>query len=365
MENFHQDTKYNLLGDDYNQELDLQFEHDHEINNEVSKEVDNRISNDVRHGIGSDLHHGINSEVHNAVNHQVHNEIGDGMHNDVGNGISFNGAYQLDLNNSQNKLSSQFKLLHQQLDQLKTTESAKNSNMGNSTGEELMDNNFHYPEYFNNNQLLFDNNMVTGVDLPVHHNSDNQGGDRNNADSYGQSQKSVKPLIASLLSASTSTSSSLSSTNSNLSLQSLFCPFDNCKYKGSFQSIDYLRRHIKEQHQLNNNKVHKCFGLNEEDGSYWGCNHVFKRPYQLINHWKGRRSLKGCQVPDSLLNKHGIVRDLKELSKKKRRKRRKKLEIELERANNELKNRGNGGDGGDGDNSGGGVGVGVGVGYIL
>lgn len=329
MENFHQDNKYNLLGD-YNQELNLQFEHDHEISNEVSNEVHNRINS------------GINTEVHNGID----TEVNSGINTETGNGNNFNvhSTYQLDLNNSQNKLSSQFKLLHQQLDQLRTTDNAK---MGSSNGEELVDNSFHFPEYFNDNQLLFDNNMVMGVNLPVNHSSGNQTPGQNNA-THVHSQKLVKPFISTLLSTCSSTSSSISSAASNLSLQSLLCPFDNCKYKGSFQSIDYLRRHIKEQHQQNNNKAHKCFGFNDADGSYWGCNHVFKRPYQLINHWKGRRSLKGCQVPDSLLNKHGIVRDLKELSKKKRRKRRKKMEIELERANNELKNMDRDIDGGGG-----------------
>lgn len=95
----------------------------------------------------------------------------------------------------------------------------------------------------------------------------------------------------------------------------LSCPHADCKYKGTFQNVDYLRRHIKEQHI--SSREHKC------KGNGWGCGKSFKRPYQLVNHWRGRRSLINCNVPQEIIDKHFIHRDMKELSKKPTRKRRK------------------------------------------
>lgn len=93
------------------------------------------------------------------------------------------------------------------------------------------------------------------------------------------------------------------------------CPYFDCKYRGTFQNVDYLRRHIKEQHITSND--HKCAGPN------WGCGKVFKRPYQLVNHWRGRRSLLNCEVPQDILDKYQIKKDMEVLSKKLTRKRRK------------------------------------------
>ncbi|GME89816.1 unnamed protein product [Ambrosiozyma monospora] len=82
------------------------------------------------------------------------------------------------------------------------------------------------------------------------------------------------------------------------------CGHPDCKYRGTFLSKDYLRRHIREQHR--GAKGHVCKGVNP-DGSTWGCSKKFNRPYQLVNHWKGQRSLKRCGVPKSELAKYGIV----------------------------------------------------------
>ncbi|GMG19824.1 unnamed protein product [Ambrosiozyma monospora] len=82
------------------------------------------------------------------------------------------------------------------------------------------------------------------------------------------------------------------------------CGHPDCKYRGTFLSKDYLRRHIREQHR--GAKGHVCKGVNA-DGSTWGCSKKFNRPYQLVNHWKGQRSLKRCGVPKSELAKYGIM----------------------------------------------------------
>ncbi|KAH3662023.1 hypothetical protein OGAPHI_006204 [Ogataea philodendri] len=82
------------------------------------------------------------------------------------------------------------------------------------------------------------------------------------------------------------------------------CTFPNCKYKGTFLSKDYLRRHIREQHRKT--KLHACEGRNKDD-TVWGCSKKFSRPYQLINHWRGQRSLKKCGVPTEELIRYGII----------------------------------------------------------
>lgn len=96
----------------------------------------------------------------------------------------------------------------------------------------------------------------------------------------------------------------------------LICPYIDCKYRGTFQTVDYLRRHTKEQHITSNE--HCC------KGPTWGCGKNFKRPYQLVNHWKGRRSLLNCNVPQKILDKYNIQKDMNVLNKKLTRRRRKK-----------------------------------------
>lgn len=81
------------------------------------------------------------------------------------------------------------------------------------------------------------------------------------------------------------------------------CNYTGCHYKGTFLSKDYLRRHIREQHRRS--KEHICKGFHS-NGEKWGCNKKFSRPYQLVNHWRGQRSLKRCGVPLSELRRCGI-----------------------------------------------------------
>lgn len=82
------------------------------------------------------------------------------------------------------------------------------------------------------------------------------------------------------------------------------CNYPGCHYKGTFLSKDYLRRHIREQHRRS--KDHICSGYHP-NGQKWGCNKKFSRPYQLVNHWRGQRSLKRCGVPETELRKYGIL----------------------------------------------------------
>lgn len=82
------------------------------------------------------------------------------------------------------------------------------------------------------------------------------------------------------------------------------CNYPCCRYKGTFLSKDYLRRHIREQHRRSKEHICKGYNLN---GEKWGCNKKFSRPYQLVNHWKGQRSLKRCGVPEVELKKRGII----------------------------------------------------------
>lgn len=81
------------------------------------------------------------------------------------------------------------------------------------------------------------------------------------------------------------------------------CNYTGCHYKGTFLSKDYLRRHIREQHRRS--KEHICKGFHS-NGEKWGCNKKFSRPYQLVNHWRGQRSLKRCGVPLGELRRCGI-----------------------------------------------------------
>ncbi|VEU20211.1 DEKNAAC101049 [Brettanomyces naardenensis] len=121
----------------------------------------------------------------------------------------------------------------------------------------------------------------------------------------------IQPHLASHLQrsiSSTSASSSKSATNfprSQVDKVRCQCPYKGCSYKGTFMSKDYLRRHIREQHR--HSRGHVCLGINP-DGSSWGCRKRFNRPYQLVNHWRGQRSLRKCGVPDTELVKYGIVR---------------------------------------------------------
>lgn len=80
------------------------------------------------------------------------------------------------------------------------------------------------------------------------------------------------------------------------------CPIKSCPYKGLFQTCDYLKRHIREQHGRNA-RLYNCEGYHGEgkEGK-WGCGKGFKRLYQLHNHWKGPRSLKKCNVPKEVLD---------------------------------------------------------------
>lgn len=82
------------------------------------------------------------------------------------------------------------------------------------------------------------------------------------------------------------------------------CTHPGCRYKGTFLSKDYLRRHIREQHKRS--REHICQGYNK-DGTRWGCDKKFSRPYQLVNHWRGQRSLKRCGVPECELRKAGVL----------------------------------------------------------
>lgn len=82
------------------------------------------------------------------------------------------------------------------------------------------------------------------------------------------------------------------------------CNYHSCRYKGTFLSKDYLRRHIREQHRRS--KEHVCMGFSI-NGEKWGCNKKFSRPYQLVNHWRGQRSLKRCGVPEEELRRRGIL----------------------------------------------------------
>ncbi|ODV82613.1 hypothetical protein CANARDRAFT_204906 [[Candida] arabinofermentans NRRL YB-2248] len=86
------------------------------------------------------------------------------------------------------------------------------------------------------------------------------------------------------------------------------CNYPRCKYEGTFLSKDYLRRHIREQHRRS--KTHSCDGIlktGEKAGMPWGCGKKFNRPYQLVNHWRGQRSLKRCGVPQEELVRYGIL----------------------------------------------------------
>ncbi|AWU73772.1 uncharacterized protein C5L36_0A03720 [Pichia kudriavzevii] len=82
------------------------------------------------------------------------------------------------------------------------------------------------------------------------------------------------------------------------------CNYPGCRYKGTFLSKDYIRRHIREQHKRE--REHVCQGFHS-NGEMWGCNKRFSRPYQLINHWRGQRSLKRCGVPESELRRCGVL----------------------------------------------------------
>jgi hypothetical protein len=82
------------------------------------------------------------------------------------------------------------------------------------------------------------------------------------------------------------------------------CNYPDCRYKGEFLSRDYLRRHIREQHKRS--REHVCLGY-KSNGEKWGCNKKFSRPYQLVNHWRGQRSLKRCGVPEYELRKNGVL----------------------------------------------------------
>lgn len=104
----------------------------------------------------------------------------------------------------------------------------------------------------------------------------------------------------------TDSSTSLSSDNdNNYNGNSVYrCTHPNCRYKGTFLSKDYLRRHVREQHRRA--REHVCRG-HLSNGTTWGCNKKFSRPYQLVNHWKGQRSLRRCGVPEEELRKAGAL----------------------------------------------------------
>ncbi|KAG7700252.1 hypothetical protein KL930_000940 [Ogataea haglerorum] len=119
------------------------------------------------------------------------------------------------------------------------------------------------------------------------------------------SNESEIESTASADSRETSTSrASHHSHDSDLDCHKFKCTYPGCKYKGTFLSKDYLRRHIREQHRKT--KLHACEGRNKDD-TVWGCSKKFSRPYQLINHWRGQRSLKKCGVPAEELMRYGII----------------------------------------------------------
>lgn len=102
-------------------------------------------------------------------------------------------------------------------------------------------------------------------------------------------------------------SESKSQTKSNINTRKrcdkirIACPVPACQYQKLFKTMDYLKRHIKEQHGMAS-KMHYCSGIDEITHEKWGCDRGFKRLYQLHNHWKGERSLKKCNVPVLLRN---------------------------------------------------------------
>lgn len=75
----------------------------------------------------------------------------------------------------------------------------------------------------------------------------------------------------------------------------LKCPVEGCPYEGLFKTVDYAKRHIREQHG-GLNKMHICHGV-YSNGKEWGCKKTFKRLYQLHNHWKRKKSQHKCKLP--------------------------------------------------------------------
>ncbi|GMG19491.1 unnamed protein product [Ambrosiozyma monospora] len=84
------------------------------------------------------------------------------------------------------------------------------------------------------------------------------------------------------------------------------CTYEGCKYTGYFIHPDYLRRHMKEQHQCA--KKNTCVGI-DEVGNRWGCGKSFTRPHKLRDHWKCAASLRKCHVPDKLLIENAIDKE--------------------------------------------------------
>ncbi|GMG38385.1 unnamed protein product [Ambrosiozyma monospora] len=97
------------------------------------------------------------------------------------------------------------------------------------------------------------------------------------------------------------------------------CPYEDCKFEGAFQSQDYLKRHIREQHKEKGK--HVCSGI--YNGKTWGCNKRFNRPYQLTNHWDSIKSLNECHVPDEILIAKNIDKEKRFLESQEKKKHRK------------------------------------------
>ncbi|KAG7910892.1 hypothetical protein KL925_002254 [Ogataea polymorpha] len=72
------------------------------------------------------------------------------------------------------------------------------------------------------------------------------------------------------------------------------CQYGKCALEYSTSSD--LRRHVREKHLRNAEKLFICKGRTA-DGKVWGCGKRFHRSYQLTGHWKSNRSQKNCQIP--------------------------------------------------------------------
>ncbi|KAG7860001.1 hypothetical protein KL919_002706 [Ogataea angusta] len=72
------------------------------------------------------------------------------------------------------------------------------------------------------------------------------------------------------------------------------CQYAKCTLEYSTPSD--LRRHVREKHLRNSEKLFICQGRTA-DGKLWGCGKRFHRSYQLTGHWKSNRSQKKCHIP--------------------------------------------------------------------
>ncbi|KAG7792659.1 hypothetical protein KL910_000899 [Ogataea haglerorum] len=72
------------------------------------------------------------------------------------------------------------------------------------------------------------------------------------------------------------------------------CQYAKCTHEYSTPSD--LRRHVREKHLRNAEKLFICQGRTA-DGNLWGCGKRFHRSYQLTGHWKSNRSQRKCHIP--------------------------------------------------------------------